>query len=44
MVIFYLNIDREVPPIRAIFIVGCGSDVKNLVQPCGFMRKTVLAE
>ncbi len=45
----YLKIAHEVIPHQAIFILGCGCDVKNpesalrsayLVQPCWFIRKS----
>jgi len=40
----YPKIAREVLLIRAIFILGCGCDVKNLVQPCWLLGKKFLQQ
>ncbi len=34
----YLKIAHEDGIFQAIFMVRCGCDVKNLVQPCWFIR------
>jgi len=38
----YLKIAHEALPIRAVFILGCGWGLKDLVQPCWFIRGRAL--
>jgi len=40
--LIYPKIAHEVLLIRAIFLLGCGCDVKNPVQPCWFIGKVPL--
>ncbi len=36
----YPKIAHEVMSYQAIFILGCGCDLYNMVQPCWFIRKS----